>query len=238
MPRRTGYLANIFNLPPLIFRFQFNPDVLSDKKSYRYEPGPSMGLWRFDQTQAATGFIGTLAGFYKDVSEIGALLICTRPLEAREGEPRQITLEFQLDASRPGPLDGDDHYGGSILPDLAVLRSFLAPSYDLFDVIQAIASRDPGCFNRPPTCSVSYGHVSMVGVMTDLDIKVVAFQDDGSPLRAEVSATVKEQAFSHSPIVDTAMRLVYTGFSYTRKDFGRDIVDSQLPFLTGPIFGE
>jgi len=178
MGRRTGYLSNIDNIPPLVFRFQFNPEVLSDKKSYKYDPAPSFGLWSFDQTAAASGFFGVIGGLAGDVKEIGSLLMNTRPFDPKEGEPRQIALEFKLDASVPGPLDpGTDH--GSIEPDIAILRSFMVPGIGFSDVIIAIAKKDVGCFNRPPTCAVSYGHVSMTGVMTDLDIKIVDFFEDG-----------------------------------------------------------
>ena len=235
MSRRTGYLTSIDNLPPLIFRFQFNPEVLSDKKSYKYDPAPSFGMWQFDQTSAASGFFNVLAGLLGDVKDIGSLLINTKPLDPKEGEPRQVTLEFKLDATMPGPLDQGQR--DTILPDIAILRSFMTPSLSLPDVISAIASKSIGCFNRPPTCSVSYGHVSMTGVMTDLDIKVVDFFEDGDPLRAEVSCTVKEQSYSIYPIVDTATRLIHVFESMGRPGFGLDLLDSQLPtFITDKLF--
>ena len=227
MARRTGYLSAIDNVPPLIFRFQFNPEILSDKKSYKYDPAPSFGMWQFDQTSAASGFFGTLAGLWGDVKDIGALLINTKPLDPKEGEPRQITLEFKLDASTPGPLDQGKR--DTILPDIALLRSFMNPWFSIGDVFKAITSKDIGCFNRPPTCSVSYSYISMTGVMTDLDIKVTDFFDNGDPRRAEVSCTVKEQSYSAYPIIDTATRLVKVFESMGRPGFGMDILDSQLP---------
>ena len=47
--------------------------------------------------------------------------------------------------------------------------------------------------------------------MTDLNIKLVAFQDNGDPLRAEVQCTLKEQSFSTDPVVGTVTRLVDVG---------------------------
>ena len=230
MARRTGYLTNLDNIPTLVFRFQFNPDVLSDKKSYKYDPAPSFGLWRFDQTQAASGLIGTLTGLYGDVKEIGSLLVNTKPFDPKEGEPRQIGLEFKLDASTPGPLD-DPSGHGSILPDIAILRSFMTPGLGISDLISAIATRRVDCFNRPPTCSVSYGHVSMTGVMRDLDIKVVDFFEDGEPRRAEVSCTVMEQTYSIYPIIDTISRVIDVFKSMGRHGYGIDLLDSQLPTI-------
>src|SRR5262245_51196602 len=135
--RKTGYLASISlipTLPPLIFRFQFNPDLMSEKKSYRYKEANGFGAWKFDQTAAGSGFFGTLTGLMNDLNEIGSLIIATKPLEAQEGDPRTFAIDFNLDATTPGPWDGDDHYGGSIEPDLAVLRSFMVPTLDVIEI--------------------------------------------------------------------------------------------------------
>jgi hypothetical protein len=246
MARRTGYLSSIDNIPPLVFRFQFNPDILSDKKSYKYDPAPSFGLWSFDQTSAASGVVGVLTGLLGDVKDIASLLINTRPLEPKEGDPRQVTLEFKLDASVAGPLDpqGTPHGSyvpgqskGTILPDLAILRSFMAPSWSITDVLGMIPPpHSVPCFNRPPSCSVSYAHVTMTGVMTDLDIKVTDFFDDGDPRRAEINCTVKEQSYSLYPIVDLITRVVGVSESMFRPGFGIDVLDSQLPtFISNSI---
>jgi hypothetical protein len=226
MPRKTGYLASLFNVPPLIFRFQFNPDTLSDKRSFKYRPANNFGQWGFDQTSAASGFFGTIGGLYKDVKEIGSLLVATKPLEAEEGDHRTIGLDFQLDATVPGEMDGDNHYGGSIDPDLAVLRSFMYPSWDVIDVGKLVISgfKDAPCWNRPPECSLVYGNLSLTCVMTDLNIKITAFKDDGGPQRAEVSVSLKEQPYSASPIIDYVTRLIDVGRSYDRKGIGKDFL--------------
>jgi hypothetical protein len=230
--RKAGYLANIFNVPPLIFRFQFNPESITDKKSFNYESAENFGQWGFDQTSSASGFFGTLGGLYKDVAEISSNLIGTKPLQAKGGGPRSISMDFHLDASVPGPRDGDlppgdgAHYGGSILPDLAVLRSFMYPSWDIFDIGKAIFGGGLPCWNTPPTCSLSYGGISATCVMRDLNIKIVSFQSDGTPLRAEVSVTLEEQPFSASPLVEYASRtFYYVPRSYGRKGFGDDFLN-------------
>jgi len=61
-------------------------------------------------------------------------------------------------------------------------------------------------------------------VMTDLNIKLTEFQDNGDPLRAEVSCTLKEQTYSVDPIVDTVKRLVYVAKSYDRAGIGIDFL--------------
>lgn len=221
MDRQTGYLACIDNIPPLIFRFQFNPDILSDKKSFKYKQG-EFGKWGFDKAHAASGFTATLSGLWTDVKEIGSLISNTKPLQPDGGDDRAISIDFSLDASRPGPMDGDDHYGGSIAPDLDVLRSFMYPAFglgDLPDVFKGTAH-----WTQPPQCSLVYGGISVTCVMTDLNIKITAFQDDGSPLRADVSVTLKEQTFSPSPIMQFVTREVNVALSYNRKGFGSDVI--------------
>ena len=222
MERKTGYLANILNIPPLIFRFQFNPELLTEKKSYKYEAANAFGNWGFDQTSAASGFVAGAMGLYADAKEISSLLVATKPLEPVEGEPRTFELEFKLDASMPGPLDGGDHYGGSIKPDLALLRSFMVPSWDALDIAKMAFTKEVACFNRPPACNLNYGGMSLECVMTDLSIKLVAFKDDGDPLRAEASCTLKEQTYSIDPLVGTITRLVSVGRSYGRAGIGLD----------------
>jgi Contractile injection system tube protein len=222
----TGYLAStsfIPTLPPLIFRFQFNPDLMSEKKSYRYKEANGFGKWAFDQTAAATGFFGTLSGLSKDLNEIGSLIIATKPLEAEGGDPRTFSIDFSLDATVPGPEDGDSHYGGSIEPDLAVLRAFMVPTIDVVDVIKMIGGDFP-CLTQPPPCNLFYGGLSVTCVMTDLNIKVTAFQQDSTPSRADVSVTLKEQSFSLTPIVEFFTRTINIAKSYNRKGFGSDVL--------------
>ena len=229
--RKTGYLANELMIPPLIFRFQYNPDLLTEKKSYKYDQASSFGQWGFDQTSAASSFLGRQLGRYSDVREIGSLLVNTRPLEAIEGELRSFELEFKLDASVPGPVDGDSHYGGSIEPDLAVLRSFMTPTYTVPDIVKMFVDKRIGCFNRPPTCTLNYAGLSVECVMTDLTIKHTTFQDNGDPLRAEVSCTLKEQTFSTDPIVGLVKRTIDVARSYNRAGIGTDLA------VNAPIVG-
>lgn len=226
MARKTGYLASISlvpTVPPLIFRFQFNPDLLSEKKSYRYKEANGFGSWKFDQTAAGTGLLGTLMGLSNDLNEIGSLIVATKPLEAEGGDQRSFSIDFSLDASVPGPMDGDDHYGGSIEPDLAVLRSFMVPAVDVVDIVKMIGGTPP-CLNKPPPCNLFYGGLSVTCVMTDLNIKVTAFQDDGKAARADVSVTLKEQTFSTTPIVEFFTRNINVAKSYNRHGIGGDFL--------------
>jgi hypothetical protein len=235
-PRKTGYLASVINVPPLIFRFQTNPDILSEKKTFKYRSANSFGSWKFDQTANAGAGIAaaavtalvpgaSLLSAQNDIKEIGSLLVATKPLEAEEGEPRTFAIDFVLDVTVPWN-DGSAHYGGSIEPDLAVLRAFMNPSWDLIDVGKLIASgfKDPPCWNKPPPCSLYYAGLSLECVMTDLNIKVTAFKDDGKPARAEVGVTLREQTFSASPIIEYFTRFVQIAKSLGRPGFGKDLM--------------
>jgi hypothetical protein len=234
MPRRPGYLANFLNVPPLLFRFQYNPDLLEEKKTYTYE-SETAGEWGFEQTGAESGF-GKVGGFLGDLKDIGALLMNVKPLKPTEGGDRIFSLEFKLASDAPGPFDGDSHYGGSIEPDLALLRSFMNPSYDVIDVGKMIAGGADAipCFNRPPEVDLVYGSVSTTCVMTSLTIKVTDFNDDATARRATVSVKLKQQPYAYSPLIETVTRLVNVARSYDRKGIGRDLVN--LMPVAGGIF--
>ncbi len=232
MKLERGLLANVFNIPPLLFRFQTNPELLQERKRYKYQQANSFGKWRFDQTTAGTGAAGSLLGLYEDAKELGPLLTATKPMEALEGEPRQFTLEFKLDALEAGPTEPGVRYGGSIEPDLAILRSFMHPSWDLADVgkwlLTGISSKDwsPPCWNRPPLCMLVLGPLSFDCVMEDLDIKITDFQEDLSPARAEVQVRLVEQTHSLTPVIDLVKRTVDVLRSYDRPAIGEDFADA------------
>ena len=210
-----GYLLNLDAVPPLIFPFQFNPDIVSDKKSFKYSPANRFGQWGFDRTKAGSGFFGTISGFSNDVKEFGSLLTATKPLEPQEGEPRTIGLEFALDASMDAPAEPYRSGSRDIRFDLAILRSFMYPGWELMTLLpELFTSTTFPCWNRPPTCSLSYADISLTGVVTDLDIKMTEFNANGQPLRAEVNLTFKEQTYSVSTITDFVRRYYRVVQSY------------------------
>jgi hypothetical protein len=226
MTRQAGYLASLFNVPPLIFRFQFNPEMVQEKRSFGYEPTNSFGQWGFTQAGAALSAggsalsvaAGLVTGAYQDLKGMGPLLLATKPLQpkAEGGEPREIELEFRLDATYPGPLDGSDHYGGSILPDLAILRSFVNPAWGLTDMITMIGAKQWTCPPSPPPCTFKYAGLSIDCVMESLEIKHTEFGEDRNPIRAEVSCTLKEQSQSLSPLIETFERVGYAARGLVR----------------------
>jgi hypothetical protein len=83
------------------------------------------------------------------------------------------------------------------------------PSYAMTDLPKVLTStglKNPP--TAPPECNLVYGSVRLTCVMTDLTIKITAFKEDGTPQRAEVSATLKEQTFSYSPLTEFIARFV------------------------------
>jgi len=246
MKRKTGYLANWTNVPPLIFRFQFNPELMSEKKSFNYREVNNFGSWDFDKTAGTTGFADVFS-VMDDIKEFGSLLVGTKALEADVGSPRTFALDFALDA-RKNPdipdeppkeeevgdpavivplLTNDERQQGRIEPSLAVLRSFMMPSWDLVDDVLAwIGGAKQFCGpTRPPTCNLKLGDVDLECVMTDLNIKVTHFKPDLTPNRAEISLTLKEQTHSLATSLDVLGRLVEVAKSYGELE-AEDVVQS------------
>ena len=216
MPRLTGYLAQLDNIPPIIFRFQFNPEMLQEKRSYKYEGSNEFGKWDFSRTSAASGKLGTALGIYNDLKGAGPVLTGANGMKkSSDQDPRELELEFKLDATMPGPMDGDpgdagaSHYNGSIEPDLAMLRAFVNPAWEPVDLVKALLDKQFPCPGAPPEVKFIYAGLSIDCVMTELNIKHTEFQDDGKPLRAEVSLKLKEQSYSVSPIIEYATRSGY-----------------------------
>jgi hypothetical protein len=227
MPRKTGFLANILNVPPLIFRFQFNPDLMSDKKSYKYDP-VDFGRWSLKEGEGSKG-IETVIGL--DLQSVGPKLINTKRLKPIEGDHRVIALDFQLDSSPDLPQESRSRLG-SIEPDLAVLRSFMYPSYamtDLPKVLAATGLKAPP--TAPPECNLVYGSVRLTCVMTDLNIKITAFNDDSSPRRAEISVTLKEQTFSYSPLTEFITRFIDSSKAMMGLSLEEAAIASPIGFL-------
>lgn len=239
-----GLLANIFNIPPLIFRFQYNPEILQEKKRYKYQQTNSYGQWLFDQASAGsqTGTFDMLSGLWEDLKEIGPLLTATKPYEPLEGEPRKFSLEFKLDALEPGPMDIGDHFGGSIEPDLAVLRSFMYPSYDDLDLLAFLGNGifkgewDLPCWNSPPMCTLVYGPLSFDCIMEDLDIKITDFKEDLAPARADVKVSLAEQTHSTTPVSEFIIRNIAAGRALGREGIGDDFAAASpivAPLISG-----
>ena len=227
MARKTGFLANILNVPPLIFRFQFNPELMSDKKSYKYDP-VKFGRWKLTKGEESKG-LETLLGL--DLQSIGPRLINTPRLKPNEGEHRTIALDFQLDSSPDLPPESRNRLG-SIEPDLAVLRSFMYPSYSMTDLPRVLVAEGLSeAPTTPPECNLVYGSVRLTCVMTDLNIKITSFNEDGTPRRAEINATLKEQTFSYSPLTEFVSRFIDSSKAMMGLSLEEIAVASPIGFL-------
>jgi hypothetical protein len=227
MARKTGFLANILNVPPLIFRFQFNPDLMADKKSFKYDP-VEFGRWDLKKGEGSKG-LETLIGL--DLQSFGPLLVNTKRLKPNEGDHRTIALDFQLDSDPELPVEIRSRLG-SIEPDLAVLRSFVYPSYAMTDLPTVLTAKG---LSRPPTappeCNLVYGSIRATCVMTDLNIKITAFNDDSSPKRAEVSCTLKEQTFSYTPLTEFLDRFIGSSKALMGLSLTEAAIASPIGFL-------
>lgn len=233
-----GYLANWFNIPPLVFRFQFNPDLLQEKKGYKYEED-GFGRWDFDLTKAAanagssilTKLVTVPMAVFDDLKEFGPRITRTKPLQAAGGEQRTFALDFQLDSQVSGEgvtAETANPYGGTIEPDLALLRSFMYPSLDPVGLVKLIADFTESKANEvliPPTCTLIYGGLNVDCVMESLNIKITRFNPDHTPQRAEVSVGLKQQTKSISPVLETISRLIDVSKSYGREGWGEDYLN-------------
>ena len=224
MPRKTGYLANVLNIPPLVFRFQYNPEMLTEKKSFKYEQAANFGRFTYDKASAATGSgfvsaaIATVGGAVDDIKEAGSILTATRPLEAVEGEPRVFQIDFALDNET---VEGDER-SDSILADLQILRSFMNPGLDAVKTIAEIGKKNVPCYSTPPECTLKYGGVAVTCVMTALNIKMTRFEEDGTPARAECTVTLKEQSHAIGAVIDTVFRGIHVFGTIGRPNFAED----------------
>jgi hypothetical protein len=230
---RKGYIANLLTVPPLIFKFQFHPEILSEKKGFEYREAPELGDWAFDKTAAAAKAdvgrlakaAGVIGGIADDFKEFGSLLVGTKAMDPVVGRSRTFALEFALDArSKPDDASSStfDQKEGRIEPDLAVLRSFMNPTLD----IPALLARKP-IWRKPPTCDLKLGDIELTCVMTDLNIKITKFKSDLTPERAEVSLTVSEQTRSFSTGIDVITRNIEVFKSYGQ--LSSDDVLQQVP---------
>lgn len=231
----VGYIAQVLNIPPLVFRFQIPPDLLSEKSRYGYTPSQGMGKWKFDQASAGKGVFGTLGGILEDLKEMGSLITNTRGLAPGEGEPRTFDLELDLYAGKlPDGTKGG--VAGQVLdeeiePYLALLRAFMVPGVDITSAIKDLVALSPPCLNKPPEVSFKYGPISATCVMTDLNIKILTFTSEGKAEHAKVNVTLKEQTHAFDPVVEAIKRTATIVGDMGRDGYAEDLL------LATPVVG-
>lgn len=217
-----GYLANVTAIPPLVFKFQFHPEILSEKKSFEYVDDVPIGQWKFAETKAAAtdaankgtsltafakGSAATASGLVTDFANFGPPLVATNAMRPKTGKARTFALEFAIDAEKPDEVKAGSTFEpvGAIEPQLAVLRSFMNPGFDVLRDVPALIGGKP-IWKAPPTCMLKLGDVELTCVMNDLNIKVTKFKTDLSPARAEISLTLTEHTQSLSTVADVLTR--------------------------------
>jgi Contractile injection system tube protein len=234
-----AYLASPFNIPPLIFRFQFNPDILNMKKSFKYDSANSFGDWGFDKASAGGvgggvgGVVGAALGALDDIKEWGSILTKVKPIEAKDGEPQTVALDFRLDGSPSAQTLSDTPQlpdanppTGSIENGIALLQQFMYPSLDVFELFKALAKKKAPCLTRPPEVSLIYGPFTVTGHVQDLSVKIIAFDGNAKPVRADVSLTLKEQSMAFSTIPSLLARLGRAvSYSYSGRSAGEVLKD-------------
>lgn len=230
-PKR-GYLANIRNIPPLVYPFQYNPVELIDSKKVEYEKNPT-------KISAARGIEGLKSGISKSsFTSKGGLIGTAASIPERlgrtfsaadllrfksEGE-RTLNFKFVIDGreKRPGEPQRRRE-DGTIRSDLAILRSFVYPhGGEILDIlktafgshgISADASKEKNelnwvnlWFNEPPTALLVMGDLNVEGYVTELKITVTLFDADLNPVRAIVDITMIEKIDSLTFIIDSIKR--------------------------------
>jgi hypothetical protein len=164
-----GFLANIEQIPPLIFTFQFNPDSISDNKAVKYVDRDE------DLCGNAPGKLYTGGG------------------------DRTISFKFQLhgleegtNALNPSPVDN------GISTELAKLRSFLYPREDAWAVLGGgeegqRLSPPPTCYfgfgTKVLECVVTQMTIdetqfnsALAPVRADVDVTLTVIEDSGNAL--------------------------------------------------------
>lgn len=209
---KRGYLANINNLPPLIYPFQYNPTELSDSKQINWDVG------------TRTAPVGGLAAVEGAVQSVSSLF--SKADIHRFGSEGDRTLSFQLTIDgrdrRPGEPKRRRNEQGDILGDLAILRSFVHPSVGgLSDLLSLALGNPPDPFSpEPPTALLILGNLVVEGFINSLQIRETLFNAELNPIRAEVDISMIEKVDSLTFISDSIQRFALTAYNTAYEDIG------------------
>lgn len=209
-PKR-GYLAQILTVPPLIYPFQYNPTLITDTRRLNWE---ERGLT--PKKKGASG-LGSLVGDAKNAwEEMGRMFSGGQLKKFKHDAERTISFKFVIDGRdrRPGEPARRREQDGSILADLAVIRSFTYPELIDLPALAGVmfgggtkAEWSKVFFNEPPSTVLVFGGSSVDGYITELRITETQFNGDLNPIRAEIDITMVEKVNSLSAVVDTVKRV-------------------------------
>jgi hypothetical protein len=112
-------------------------------------------------------------------------------------EPEQLDLEFIIDGT--GVVSNDLDIGGGILGTaMAIADTFTTPESstyvtDKIDELKRVMYMYEGETHRTPFVTVVWGKLLFEGILLNLDITYTLFQPDGTPLRAKINASFRQQ---------------------------------------------
>lgn len=209
---KRGYLANLENLPPLIYPFQYNPTQLTDSKQ--------VSLGKNDKVSPSPA----LAAVEEDVQTVSSLFSKAEFKRFSSEGDRTLSFQLTLDGRerRPGEPKRRRNADGDILGDLAILRSFIYPSLgSLSDLLSlALTSAPEPYYPQPPTALLVMGDLVMEGFITSLQITETLFNPELNPLRADVNISMTEKVDSLSFIADSVKRLGRAAYNSAYEDIG------------------
>ncbi len=216
---KRGYLANMSSFPPIVYPFQYNPTEITDSKGVTWGKktpiGEAQGAGRaLSAAQSMQSLGGPIAG---GMGAMGRLFSAADLHQFQAEGDRTIGFQLVIDGREQRPGEPDfRRQDGTILGDLAMLRSFVYPAVleatDLLD-----AALGSGCdrwsriwFNEPPTALLVLGDRVTEAFVSDLRITETMFNANLDPVRAEVSLTLIEKIDSLSFLLNAVNRMYLT----------------------------
>ncbi|MCT9078070.1 hypothetical protein [Streptomyces fulvoviolaceus] len=217
-PKR-GYLAQLLTIPPLIYPFQYNPTQISDSRRLNWStdraPAEAKGITQQLETKGMRFSGSTLKSFEANAERTVSFTFTVDGRELRPGEPARRRSD-----------------SGSILGDLAVIRSFAYPQMvDVLELVSGVVGTfSPGAapaagkpqdeifFHEPPPLLLVFGSTTVDGLVTELRITETQFNADLDPVRAEVQISMTERVDSLSFMIDTAKRIGLTFYGTAYED--------------------
>lgn len=229
-PKR-GYLANINTLPPLIYPFQYNPQQLTDSKQVswgkRLPIAANGGVEQRLNSVTSDPGSNPLQLLDVSASAFGRLFSAANLKQIESEGDRTLSFEFVIDGreARPGEPQRRRE-DGTVLADLAILRSFVYPQIaELSEIFEAALGSGSDrwsrvWFNEPPTALLIMGDLAMEGYVSNLQITETLFNSDLDPVRADISISLIEKIDSYAFILDSIKRIGRAAYNSAYEDIG------------------
>ncbi|MFG2741226.1 hypothetical protein ACGFY0_14345 [Streptomyces chartreusis] len=232
-PKR-GYLAQLLTIPPLIYPFQYNPAQISDSRRLNWSG--QRGAEPTSDPAKPTRRDGFFQRLGDELDAKGMRFSGSTLKSFQADAERTISFGFTVDGRelRPGEPARRRTASGSVLGDLAVIRSFAYPQMvDVLELVSGVADtfstspapigkkpQDEIFFHEPPPLLLVFGSTTVDGYVTELRITETQFNADLDPVRAEVEISMVERVDSLSFMVDTVKRIGRTFYDTAYEDVG------------------